>query len=382
MTNKFFLNNSSIYSDAHKISLFILLTSTILRFNYLSVVWVGFCFFGFFLYLKKENKLIFSINGLVGCIPFIFSLISSVWFVAGVNDLQLLGYNRTWSFYAALHGSFLGWILIGCLAFLSRRANSSKFNLWGCFFCFTFFLLVAFGIDGLPYAKRIGVVGFSLVVPFLLAHYAFNVKNQNKTSFYWATLSLFSIAVTMTLAVLNEFWAATPRIAFGIPIMVLVHGFMNALLTVPCFFLAISIEFDESKKNKTMKESIVFFDGFCALCSRTVSLLIKMDKKRVLKYSSLQGEYVREILDLPCTEVGTSVVFYHEETSYQKAAAVVQILKKLGGIYKYMGIVLNIFPSFLLNRLYDFIAQNRYRFLGENPTCFIPDEKNKNLFIP
>ena len=247
MTKKFFLNDSQIYSDAHKISLIIVLTGVALSFNYLSVAWPLFCCFGFFLYLKNEYKCLLSMRGFVGCLPFIFSLISSVWFVAGVNDLHLLGYNRTFSFYAALHGIFLGWILMGCLAFLSKRKNSSKFYLWGCYLCFTFFLLVAFGIDGIPYIKRIGVVGLSLIVPSLIGFYAFNLKNENRSSFFLTMLSLFSIAVSMILAILNEFWAATPKIAFGIPIMVLVHGFMNAILAVPCFFVAIRLECDESR---------------------------------------------------------------------------------------------------------------------------------------
>ena len=48
MTNKFFLNDSKVYSDAHKISLFVLLIGVALSLNYLSVVWPLFCSFGFF----------------------------------------------------------------------------------------------------------------------------------------------------------------------------------------------------------------------------------------------------------------------------------------------------------------------------------------------
>lgn len=250
MTNYFFLNNSQIYSHAHKIALIILLISATLNLNYLIGVWPIFCVFGFLLYLKNEYKCIFSIKGLTTCIPFLFSLISSIWFFAGVNDLQLLGYDRTWSFYAALHGSFLGWIFIGCLAFLSRRPNSNKFYTMGCYVSFIFFLFVAFGINGTPYLKRIGVVGFSLIVPLLIGLYIFNLKNENRPSRYLAVLSLVSIIITMTLAILNEFWIAVPRIAFGIPIMVFTHGAINAILTIPSFFLAIRLEITEHSKNE------------------------------------------------------------------------------------------------------------------------------------
>ncbi len=153
-----------------------------------------------------------------------------------MNDLHLLGYNRTWSFYAAIHGSFLGWMFVGCLAFLSKRIDSSKLYLSGCYLTFIFFLFVAFGIDGTPYIKPIGVIGFSFIVPLFIGLYAFSLTKENRISRYLAALSFCSIVVSMALALLNEFWVGAPRMAFGIPIMVGAHGFLNAIVTIPCFF--------------------------------------------------------------------------------------------------------------------------------------------------
>ncbi len=245
MTKSFFLAGSKIYSDGHKASLMVLLGGALLNVNYTSIVWPLFCSYGFFLYLKSEYKLIFSVKGAAGCIPFIFSLISSVWFVAGVNNLQLLGYNKVWSYYAALHGCFLGWILTGCLAFLARRKNSSNIYLWGCYMSFLLFLFVAFGIDGVPYIKRIGVVGFSLMMPFVMGYYAINLKKANKLSMSLSWISIFSIILSMSLAVLNEFWAGFPKMISGVSTMVMTHGLINMFVAVPCFFLAIRLERDE-----------------------------------------------------------------------------------------------------------------------------------------
>lgn len=236
MTNNFFLDRSKAYSYGHKLSLIVLLCSALLNLNYAAIIWPLFCAYGFFLYLKNERKSVFSLKGLAGCISFIFSLIASAWFVAGTFDFYLLGYSKAWSFYAALHGIFLGWIFVGCLAFLSKRKTQKNIYLLGCYLSFLLFLLVAFGIDGVPYIKRIGVVGFSLMMPFLIGYYAFNLKKENKLSIFLSFISLFSIILSMTLAVLNEFWAGFPRVVFNIPVMVLTHGLMNALFTVPCFF--------------------------------------------------------------------------------------------------------------------------------------------------
>jgi predicted DCC family thiol-disulfide oxidoreductase YuxK len=382
MTSRFFLNNSKIYSDAHKVALVVLLIGAVLNLNYLAGVWPLFCAFGFLLYLKKEYGIVFSIRGFATCIPFLFSLISATWFFAGVNDLHLLGYNRAWSFYAALHGSFLGWMFVGCLAFLSRRQSSSQLYLWGCYLSFIFFLFVAFGIDGTPYIKRVGVIGFSLIAPLLIGLYTFNLKNENLRSRYFATISLLSIVASMTLAILNEFWGAAPRIVFGIPIMVFAHGFLNAILTVPCFFLAIRLEGDENSRGPSAGNDVIFFDGFCVLCSGTVALLIKLDRNRVLTYSSLQGKYARQVLDLRHIESGASVIFHSQEAAYEKAEAVIHILIKLGGFNKLLGILLNMLPLFVLNWAYDLIARHRYHIFGRNDVCLIPTEENKHLFIP
>ena len=382
MTNRFFLNNSKTYSDAHKAAIAVLLLGTVLNLNYLAAVWPVFCAFGLLLYLKKEYEFVFSIKGLATCIPFLFSIISATWFFSGVNDLHLLGYNRAWSFYAALHGSFLGWMFVGCLAFLSKRQRSTNLFLWGCYLSFIFFLFVAFGIDGIPYIKRIGVIGFSLIVPLLIGIYTFDLKNENRNSRHLATLSLLSVIASMTLAIMNEFWGGAPRIAFGVPVMVFAHGFLNAILTVPCFFLAIRLESDEKPRNTSAGNDVIFFDGFCVLCSGTVALLIKLDKRRVFKYSSLQGQYAKEVLNLRYVESGASVVFRNQGATYEKAEAVIHILIKLGGFYKFLGCLLKLLPTFVLNVAYTFIARNRYHFFGKNDSCLIPKEEDRQLFLP
>lgn len=250
MTSRFFLSSSRLYLAAHKVALAVLFFGAILKLNYLAGVWPLFCALGLLLHLKNESKSGFSANVVASIIPFAFSLISAVWFFAGVNDLQLLGYGKAWSFYAALHGSYLGWMFVGCLALLSKRPNSSRLYLWGCYLSFIFFLCVAFGIDGIPYIKRVGVVGLSLLVPSLIGLYAFSLTEANKTSRYLAALSLLSIAASMALALLNEFWPALPRLAFGLPIMVIAHGFLNAMLAVPCFYLAIRTETNQVLHHK------------------------------------------------------------------------------------------------------------------------------------
>lgn len=381
MTKNFFLRNSQLYSRVHILSLLILLGAGVLGFNWIAVIWPLFCVFGFLLYFNQERQLIFSVKGFASCIPFLFSLISSVWFFSGINDLHLLGYNKNWSYYAALHGSILGWLFVGCLAKLSKGPNASNVYLFGCYLCFLLFLTVVFGIDGIPNIKRLGVIGLSVFVPFAIGLFTFNLKKENRLSLFFAVISLFSIAASMTIAILNEFWVNFPKVAFGMPIMTLTHGLINALFTVPCFYMAVRLA-PEGPSGQTEKDNhVIFFDGLCVLCIGTVNILLKFDKKRILRYSSLQGEYANGLLDLRHTKSGASVVFLSQGHLYEKAEAVIQILCVLGGIYKLAAMFLNIFPLFILNSLYDLIARNRYRLFGIRDTCVVPTNENKDLFI-
>ncbi len=225
MTNSFFLNGSKAYSAAHIFSLTFLIAGTSLGFGYTALVWPLFCAYGFTLYLKREYKL-------TACISFVFSLISAIWLVAAVNDLHLLGYGKEFSFYAAIHGSFIGWILVGCFASLPQKIYQRS-----CYLAFVFFLLVAFGINGIPYIKPIGAIGFSLMLPLLIGKFRLQTKNQPRLL---ATMSLCAIVLSMGLALLNEFWSDFPRIILDLPVMVLIHGFLNAVIAIPCLFIAVS----------------------------------------------------------------------------------------------------------------------------------------------
>ncbi len=134
--------------------------------------------------------------------------------------------------------------------------------------------------------------------------------------------------------------------------------------------------------NHIVRDNVLFFDGFCVLCSGTVRLLIKIDKKRILKYSSLQGNLAKVTLDSRHFGSNESVVFWEEGVFYERSEAVIRILVRLGGAYKIAGFALRIFPFFALNFLYSFIARNRFRIFGKNDSCLVPTTENRDRFIP
>lgn len=125
------------------------------------------------------------------------------------------------------------------------------------------------------------------------------------------------------------------------------------------------------------KEYIVIFDGVCGFCNQSVNLLMRLDKEKIFKYTSLQGEYVKK---LKISQDLDSIVFYDEGELYYKSTAVLKILQKLGGAWVGVGAFF-IVPRFIRDFVYDVIAKYRYHIFGKLESCRMPSEEEKELFI-
>jgi hypothetical protein len=130
-----------------------------------------------------------------------------------------------------------------------------------------------------------------------------------------------------------------------------------------------------------MSQNIVFFDGFCNLCSSLVQWLIKRDKKGVLFYAPLQGDTAKEILMDEKWRKIDSIVFYLDGKLYSKSSAVLKIFSVLGFPYSF-ALVLFVFPRFVRDFIYNWVAKNRYKLFGEKMECWLPDPHLNSKFKP
>lgn len=125
---------------------------------------------------------------------------------------------------------------------------------------------------------------------------------------------------------------------------------------------------------------VVFFDGVCTLCQRSVRYLLKHDKNKRLKFASLQSQYVKKILNAEQLKNLESLLFYNKKTLYKKSDAVLELCKVLGGGHKLL-LVGYLLPKFLRDGLYSFIAKNRYRWFGQQEHCMVPRKDVKSRFL-
>ena len=119
-------------------------------------------------------------------------------------------------------------------------------------------------------------------------------------------------------------------------------------------------------------ERIVYYDGVCGLCDGFVELLVKLDKNKKLKFSSLQGKSGRILLNklnLDLEEFDT-VLFKVNDQVYTKSTAVFKIINSIGGIIK-LFLVFNLLPRRFNDWIYSKVAKNRFKIFGKLDKCDI-----------
>jgi predicted DCC family thiol-disulfide oxidoreductase YuxK len=131
---------------------------------------------------------------------------------------------------------------------------------------------------------------------------------------------------------------------------------------------------------------IVFFDGVCNLCQGSIRYLIKNDKKGVLKFASLQGDYAKDFIDqkdfVDQTEIHSmqSIMFFDGKNLYKKSTAVLKLSSLIGGWHQLL-LLGYIIPRFLRDGLYNIVAKNRYRWFGKKDHCMLPSKELENRFL-
>ena len=123
---------------------------------------------------------------------------------------------------------------------------------------------------------------------------------------------------------------------------------------------------------------VVFYDGHCALCSRSVQFILTHDRKKRFRFAALQFETAAELgTALPETD---SVILFHNERFYVESSAALHIVKQLNLPWNLLAVFL-LLPAWLRDPVYRFIASNRYRWFGRYETCWLPDLQWRDRFL-
>lgn len=127
---------------------------------------------------------------------------------------------------------------------------------------------------------------------------------------------------------------------------------------------------------------ILLFDGVCNLCNGLVQFIIKRDPHAHFRFTALQSEAGQSLLleaGLDPSALNT-VVMFDSGQFYTHSNVPLQIAWHLGGFWRVF-YIFKVIPKWIRDRLYDWIAQNRYKWFGKKDSCMIPTPALKQRFL-
>lgn len=129
-----------------------------------------------------------------------------------------------------------------------------------------------------------------------------------------------------------------------------------------------------------MQIPIVFYDGDCGFCNRSVQFILKNEKNQELHFAALQSQFAVDFFEchqFPKPDLST---FYYWSGSelFSKSTAALHILNQLKNRFQLLKIGY-ILPKNIRDKMYDFIANRRHKI--SNGFCVIPSVENKKRFI-
>lgn len=127
---------------------------------------------------------------------------------------------------------------------------------------------------------------------------------------------------------------------------------------------------------------IILFDGVCNLCSGFMQFVFKRDSKSIFKFAWLQDKKSQQIitwLSLPRDKFDT-IILIEAAKPHFKSTAVIKIFRLLRFPWPFL-IVGYIIPTFFRDWIYDFVAENRYKWFGKKDQCMVPAQEVVKRFL-
>ena len=135
--------------------------------------------------------------------------------------------------------------------------------------------------------------------------------------------------------------------------------------------------------------AILLFDGTCGFCARNVQFVLERERRRqTLRFASLQSATGADVRRRhPELERVDSVIWVEPgaadkaEEVYVRSAAVLRVLRYLGGVWSVLAAIAAIVPAFIRDWVYDVVARHRHRIISGDASCLLPSPGQRARFI-
>jgi predicted DCC family thiol-disulfide oxidoreductase YuxK len=131
-------------------------------------------------------------------------------------------------------------------------------------------------------------------------------------------------------------------------------------------------------------QAVILFDGVCNLCNAWVLFVIDRDPRARFVFAPLQGDAAVTLLRargyVGDTASPATVVLVEGERVYDRSTAVLRILRRLGGLWPLLALLLAI-PRSVRDPIYDWVARRRYGWFGRSDRCRLPTPELRARFL-
>ena len=137
---------------------------------------------------------------------------------------------------------------------------------------------------------------------------------------------------------------------------------------------------------QTKTTHVVFYDGVCRLCDRTVQFLLKIDRHQILTFAPLQGETAKRLArhDPRFRDLETMVFVESYGTARERVSSrstgILRMLARVGGLWRVVS-WLRAVPTPVRDWVYRTVARHRYRWFGRFDACKLPGAEVSARFL-
>lgn len=127
---------------------------------------------------------------------------------------------------------------------------------------------------------------------------------------------------------------------------------------------------------------IVFFDGVCNLCNRSVDFILKRDSKKIFRFVSLQSKIANDLLEMEGVYAQNmrTIILLKNGKIFYRSSAILEIVRQLTAPWPLL-YVFKLVPRFVRDGLYNLVSKNRYSWFGKRDTCRIPSIDERARFL-
>ena len=105
---------------------------------------------------------------------------------------------------------------------------------------------------------------------------------------------------------------------------------------------------------------ILFYDGDCGFCNRSVSFVLKKDKTKKIFFAKLESDFTKKTFNINNWNLPDMSTLYFVDNGvvFKKSSAILRISCYLKMPYNFL-FIFKIIPKFLRDYIYEFVSKSR-----------------------